>query len=110
MTWGTPVEAAERADFFAPPRHPYPQALLSAAPIPAPPVQRHRQRIVLSGEVPSPVNPPAGCRFHTRCPVAESRCRTEEPELRPVGDDGALVACHLVADNGAGPRLVEALG
>jgi oligopeptide transport system ATP-binding protein len=110
MYLGKLVEVAERAELFAAPRHPYTQALLSAAPIPDPPVQRHRQRIVLSGEVPSPVNPPAGCRFHTRCPVAESICRTEEPPLRPVGEDGALVACHLVADNGTGPRLVEALG
>ncbi|MFL6144581.1 MAG: ABC transporter ATP-binding protein [Labedaea sp.] len=107
MYLGKLVEVAERAELFAAPRHPYTQALLSAAPIPDPPLQRHRKRVVLPGDVPSPINPPPGCRFHTRCPVAETRCRTEEPALRPVGRDGALVACHLVADDGSGPRLAE---
>jgi oligopeptide/dipeptide ABC transporter ATP-binding protein len=107
MYLGKLVEVAERAELFATPRHPYTQALLSAAPIPDPRLQRTRQRIVLSGDVPSPVHPPPGCRFHTRCPVAETRCRTEEPPLRPVGPDGALVACHLVTDAGLGPRLVQ---
>jgi oligopeptide/dipeptide ABC transporter ATP-binding protein len=107
MYLGKLVEVADRAELFATPRHPYTQALLSAAPIPDPPVQRHRQRIVLAGDVPSPVNPPSGCRFHTRCPVAEERCITEVPPLRPVGASGALVACHLVSDDGSGPRLVE---
>jgi peptide/nickel transport system ATP-binding protein len=107
MYLGKLVEVADRESLFAAPAHPYTQALLSAAPIPDPPVQRHRQRIVLSGDVPSPVSPPSGCRFHTRCPVAESRCRIEEPPLRPVGPNGTLVACHLVADDGSGPRLVE---
>jgi oligopeptide/dipeptide ABC transporter ATP-binding protein len=96
MYLGTLVEVADRAELFARPRHPYTQALLSAAPIPDPALQRHRKRIVLSGDVPSPVRPPSGCRFHTRCPVAESRCHTEIPPLRPVGPNGALVACHLV--------------
>jgi oligopeptide transport system ATP-binding protein len=107
MYLGKLVEVAERAELFATPRHPYTQALLSAAPIPDPRLQRTRQRIVLAGDVPSPVNPPPGCRFHTRCPVAETRCRTEEPPLRPVGPDGALVACHLVSDAGHGPHLVQ---
>jgi oligopeptide transport system ATP-binding protein len=107
MYLGKLVEVADRAELFATPRHPYTQALLSAAPIPDPPAQRHRQRIVLAGDVPSPVNPPSGCRFHTRCPVAEERCITEVPPLRPVGASGALVACHLVSDDGSGPRLVE---
>jgi oligopeptide transport system ATP-binding protein len=107
MYLGRLVEVAERQELFASPRHPYTQALLSAAPIPDPAVQRGRRRIVLSGEVPSPARPPDGCRFHTRCPVAEPVCRVERPPLRLVGPAGALVACHLVDDDGAGPRLVD---
>ncbi|TCO54844.1 ABC transporter ATP-binding protein [Actinocrispum wychmicini] len=107
MYLGRLVEVSDRASLFAAPRHPYTQALLSAAPIPDPPVQRKRARIILGGDVPSPVRPPSGCRFHTRCPVAEDRCRTDVPPLRPVGSNGSLVACHLVSEDGTGPRLVE---
>jgi oligopeptide transport system ATP-binding protein len=107
MYLGKLVEVADRAELFATPRHPYTQALLSAAPIPDPPVQRNRKRIVLTGDVPSPVAPPSGCRFRTRCPIAEDRCATEEPPLRSVGANGSLVSCHLVADDGTGPRLIE---
>lgn len=105
MYLGVLVEVADRSELFAAPRHPYTQALLSAAPLPDPPLQRQRQRVVLSGDVPSPIAPPPGCRFHTRCPVAFDRCAVEVPPLRPVGANGALVACHLVADDGTAPRL-----
>jgi peptide/nickel transport system ATP-binding protein len=107
MYLGVLVEVAERQELFATPRHPYTQALLSAAPIPDPPAQRTRRRIVLSGDIPSPVDPPPGCRFHTRCPVAVDECRVKVPPLRPVGPSGALVACHLVADDGSAPRLIQ---
>ena len=106
MYLGVLVEVASRSELFATPRHPYTQALLSAAPIPDPPAQRTRRRIVLGGDIPSPVDPPSGCRFHTRCPVAVDECAVKVPPLRPVGPSGALVACHLVGDDGSGPRLV----
>jgi peptide/nickel transport system ATP-binding protein len=107
MYLGQLVEVADRTSLFRTPRHPYTQALLSAALVPDPVRQRSRHRIVLSGEVPSPVAPPPGCRFHPRCPVAEEICATEVPPLRPVGPAGELVACHLVADDGTGPRLTD---
>jgi oligopeptide/dipeptide ABC transporter ATP-binding protein len=106
MYLGVLVEVAGRADLFSAPRHPYTQALLSAAPIPDPMLQRTRSRIVLSGEVPSPVDPPSGCRFHPRCPVAVPECSRVVPQLRPVGPRADLVACHLVGDDGSGPRLI----
>jgi oligopeptide/dipeptide ABC transporter ATP-binding protein len=105
MYLGVLVEVANRESLFAAPRHPYTQALLSAAPIPDPRIQRGRRRIVLSGEVPSPISPPSGCRFHPRCPVAVPECSRVTPALRRVGSSGELVACHLVADDGSGPRL-----
>jgi len=101
MYLGRIVEAADRRSLFARPWHPYTQALLSAVPVPDP--AAHRRRTILKGDVPSPVNLPSGCRFHTRCPHAFARCRTEEPQLRPVGDGvgGAQwVACHLEARPG----------
>jgi oligopeptide transport system ATP-binding protein len=108
MYLGQLVEVASREALFGRPRHPYTQALLSAAPVPDPVRQRSRRRIVLPGEVPSPVAPPSGCRFHPRCPVARDVCATDVPALRPVGPDRELVACHLVADDGTGPRLADA--
>jgi len=92
MYLGKIVEIAERRSLFANPRHPYTRALLSAVPVPDPLAQR--DRIILTGDVPSPINPPSGCRFHTRCPYMFDRCRAEEPLLRDIGD-GQKTACHL---------------
>jgi peptide/nickel transport system ATP-binding protein len=94
MYLGKIVEMAPKRSLFAGPRHPYTQALLSAVPIPEPGVRR--ERILLRGDLPSPISPPPGCRFHTRCPYVFDRCRTEEPELRNVGS-AHLAACHLDA-------------
>jgi peptide/nickel transport system ATP-binding protein len=92
MYLGKIVEVAPKRAIFAAPRHPYTKALLSAVPVPEPGAAR--ERIILKGDVPSPINPPKGCRFHTRCPYAFDRCRSEEPALRPT-DTGHLAACHL---------------
>ena len=92
MYLGKMVEVATRERIFASPQHPYTYALLSAVPVPEP--GKARTRVVLKGDVPSPINPPAGCRFHTRCPFAFDRCKIEEPQLRLVAD-GQEAACHL---------------
>ena len=93
MYLGKIVEVAPKRRIFAAPQHPYTQALLSAVPVPEP--GANRQRIILKGDVPSPINPPKGCRFHTRCPHAFDRCRVEEPKFQPV-EAGHLAACHLL--------------
>ncbi len=92
MYLGKIVEVADRAVLFGTPHHPYTRALLSAEPVPDPTAPRNR--IILRGDVPSPINPPKGCRFHTRCPYVFDRCRVEEPLLRDRGR-GQLSACHL---------------
>jgi peptide/nickel transport system ATP-binding protein len=94
MYLGKIVEMAERQQIFSAPKHPYTRALLSAVPVPEPGAARNPT--ILKGDVPSPINPPSGCRFHTRCPLVFDRCRTEQPELRLAGG-GQWVACHLEA-------------
>ncbi len=96
MYLGKLVEVAGREELYANPLHPYTKALISAIPMPDPTLKR--DRIILPGDVPSPLNPPSGCRFHPRCPVAIGICSEQEPLLRNVGQDGAehWVACHLV--------------
>jgi oligopeptide/dipeptide ABC transporter ATP-binding protein len=92
MYLGEIVEIAPKEKLFENPLHPYSQALIEAAPIPDP--RARRTRLVIEGDVPSPMNPPPGCRFHTRCPFAFNRCRSEAPALREV-TPGRVVACHL---------------
>ena len=92
MYLGKIVELAPKASFFAAPQHPYAEALLSAVPASHP--RKRRKRILLAGDPPSPIRIPGGCRFHTRCPIAQDICKNEEPPLQPVGDDH-LAACHF---------------
>ena len=92
MYLGKLVELTDKKSLFRDPQHPYTEALLSAVPVPDPGMKQ--KRIILSGDVPSPITPPPGCRFHTRCPYAEARCRVEEPAMKQVRP-GHFVACHL---------------
>ena len=95
MYLGKVVELTTREELYNNPLHPYTKALLSAVPIPDPIAERKRQRIILTGDVPSPVNPPSGCHFHPRCAYAQQVCKEQDPEWREVGS-GHWVACHLV--------------
>jgi len=94
MYLGKMVELAESEEIYANPLHPYTQALMSAIPVPDPDMEKTKRRIIVEGEVPSPINPPTGCAFHTRCPKAGAKCRECTPEFKEVAD-GHFVACHL---------------
>jgi peptide/nickel transport system ATP-binding protein len=95
MYLGRLAEMADKATLFAAPRHPYTKALLSAVPEADPVIERKRKRQILTGEVPSPMNPPPGCRFHTRCPIARDQCKSAQPEWRKIAPAHS-VACHAV--------------
>jgi oligopeptide/dipeptide ABC transporter ATP-binding protein len=103
MYLGQLIEKGSRERIFSRPTHPYTQALLAAAPIADPPRQRARRPVLLGDDLPSTLNPPTGCRFHTRCPLAIDRCVTEVPELLEIED--GTVACHLVRADGTGPDI-----
>lgn len=107
MYLGKIVEIADKDSLFEKPQHPYTKALLSAIPVPDPDAVKNR--IVLKGDVPSPIDPPAGCRFHTRCPFATDKCRTEEPVLRTTNEmkDTHEAACHYLEEISAGKMAVK---
>jgi oligopeptide transport system ATP-binding protein len=100
MYLGKIVELADRNALYEDPLHPYTKALLSAVPIPDPVIERGRERIILTGDVPSPINPPSGCHFHTRCPYVMDVCKQIDPILADQGDNH-FVACHLYSGSGA---------
>jgi oligopeptide transport system ATP-binding protein len=100
MYLGKIVELADRNMLYDDPLHPYTQALLSAVPIPDPVIEKKRERIILTGDVPSPINPPTGCHFHTRCQYVMDVCRQVDPILADQGESH-FVACHLYPGSGA---------
>lgn len=97
MYLGKIMELADRNDIYLDPIHPYTQALMSAVPLPDPDIQKKRKRIILEGDIPSPSNPPVGCNFNTRCPVAKERCFKEDPTFREI-KPGHWAACHFAED------------
>ncbi len=106
MYLGKIVESGDKKSIFENPQHPYTKALLSAIPVPDP--EKEKERIVLKGDVPSPIDPPAGCRFHTRCPFATELCRKQEPELRSESHmkEGHMAACHYIHELASTPSKV----
>ena len=110
MYLGKLMEVSDRIDLFVNPLHPYTMALLSAVPIPDPRVERERKRIILKGDVPSPINIPTGCRFHTRCPIAQTICSDVEPPLEDKTGRGHFAACHFSDQVGSLARRGSVVG